>query len=164
MSTKYLLPCTCGTEMTVEPRQAGEMVTCACGREIEVPTLRGLEQLKSSEATPDVRSSWGPKQGLAFIGALITVAALGFAAYAYATRPKPDVAFVREVMEATTPANSLLLWQVVRQGVDVGPTPMNVHYARQLASSWRWIYIGMAGAAFGALLTASSLLIEPPRR
>lgn len=164
MSTKYLLPCTCGTETVVEQRQAGELVTCTCGRELEVPTLRGLQQLQTSEITADARSSWGPKQGLAFIGILLTLASLGFAAYAYATRPKLDVTFVRDVMEATTPANSLLLWQVVRQGVDVGPTPMSTLHSRQLASSWRWVYIGLAAAAFGALLTVSSFLIEPSRR
>ena len=163
MSTKYLLPCTCGVETIIDQRQAGELVTCTCGRALEVPTLRGLANLEAAESPAEQRSTWGPKQGLAFIGILLTVAALGFAAYAYVTRPKPDLSYVRRAMDISTPASSLAAWEVVRRGVDVGPTPMSVNFDRRLASSWRWIYVSLGSAALGVLIVVSSLLVETPR-
>lgn len=35
--TTYLLPCSCGREIPIEPRQAGETVSCECGRTSAAP-------------------------------------------------------------------------------------------------------------------------------
>jgi hypothetical protein len=82
MSAQYLLPCSCGQKVRVEPAQAGGQVACACGANLNVPTLRGLKQLEI--APPDeaaVRRSagrqWGPVRGAMFsIGLLVVVISL----------------------------------------------------------------------------------------
>jgi hypothetical protein len=44
--TKYLLPCACGRKLPVEVAQAGEIVRCACGQSVTVPSLRRLRELE----------------------------------------------------------------------------------------------------------------------
>ena len=43
--TTYLLPCSCGREISIEPQQAGETVRCECGRTCSVPTMREVRSL-----------------------------------------------------------------------------------------------------------------------
>lgn len=52
MSQNYRLPCSCGQEIVVQTSQAGQNVTCACGRTVEAPRLRELRLLQPAEATP----------------------------------------------------------------------------------------------------------------
>lgn len=42
---EYLLTCQCGKQHVVSKAQAGESISCSCGKQLEVPTLRGLNQL-----------------------------------------------------------------------------------------------------------------------
>jgi len=46
MKIEYLLPCSCGEKLVVDRSQAGLSKRCTCGRDVTVPTLRGLEQLE----------------------------------------------------------------------------------------------------------------------
>ena len=54
-SMRYLLPCSCGQSVGVEFRQAGGQVRCACGRVLEVPSLRTIRQLEPEVAPPGRR-------------------------------------------------------------------------------------------------------------
>lgn len=45
----YLLPCACGRDLVIQPRQAGEMIRCECGRECAVPRLNEIRRLRSVE-------------------------------------------------------------------------------------------------------------------
>ena len=47
MST-YLLTCDCGKTVPVEIGQAGGQVTCSCGTQLDVPTLRKLRHLPAA--------------------------------------------------------------------------------------------------------------------
>jgi hypothetical protein len=87
MSSQYLLPCSCGQKVRIEPAQAGGQVACSCGARLTVPTLRGLRLLdvappdKSSLGRP-ASGRWGPVQAAMFsIGLLVTVASLIVFAY-----------------------------------------------------------------------------------
>jgi hypothetical protein len=42
---EYLLTCQCGAQHVVSNAQAGESISCSCGEQLEIPTLRGLKQL-----------------------------------------------------------------------------------------------------------------------
>lgn len=42
VSSKYLLPCLCGQQIPIEPRQAGETVACRCGISLQAPTMRKM--------------------------------------------------------------------------------------------------------------------------
>lgn len=45
-----LLRCTCGRDLVVSNSQAGQELTCACGKIVAVPTLRGLAALPLAQA------------------------------------------------------------------------------------------------------------------
>ena len=80
MTTKYLLPCSCGQEVPVEAAMAGALIRCACGKELEVPTMQHVRHLKvapqeASKGPP--ASSWGNRQRVALIG--VTFLLLGLA-------------------------------------------------------------------------------------
>jgi hypothetical protein len=77
----YLLPCSCGQKLPVSVRHAGHMIRCACGAQLEVPTLRGLRQLEPAEARPQAGRTWGGRQQLAFVLATVAGASLVVAAY-----------------------------------------------------------------------------------
>lgn len=68
MSTHYLLPCDCGTAQAVTTQQAGQTVTCQCGRVLSVPALRGLRQLATQtiEPTHGKNASWSLGRGISF--------------------------------------------------------------------------------------------------
>ena len=84
MSQEYLLPCTCGQQLRVAPAQAGGQVSCACGRSVAVPTLRGLRELKPApEAAPaKTVAGWSPVHGAIFAAGLL-LAAAGLAVLVY---------------------------------------------------------------------------------
>ncbi len=77
----YLLPCSCGKSVPVEPAQAGRQVVCACGQELEVPALRKLRHLSTGEPAPEQvrRKPWNPRKGV-MTAALVVSALLGAAA------------------------------------------------------------------------------------
>ena len=42
---KYLLPCPCGQAVEIELGQAGQTVTCTCGKSLAVPTMMQIKEL-----------------------------------------------------------------------------------------------------------------------
>ena len=165
----YLLPCPCGREIPVETTQAGEQITCECGESLEVPTMRDLRVLKRAEAPAAAArpaSTWGARQAVLLLGALITLAAVAAVAVTiyryqtYQTRPK--------ILDADelTPFGTWLLWQQdLRPGIErpfVWQQPLEraqKRYKRRLD------IIGVL-AGIGVLTMICSLLIpkQGPRR
>lgn len=45
----HLLTCECGLSHRVGRSQAGQQISCECGKELQVPTLRGLSELPLAE-------------------------------------------------------------------------------------------------------------------
>ena len=89
--TTYLLPCACGRENPVEPRQAGETVRCVCGRACTVPTMREVRALRptvDAPATPGrARPAWGNPQRLLVVGIVVLLLAAAGAAIEYRQLP-----------------------------------------------------------------------------
>lgn len=74
MAKSFLLPCKCGSKITVVPSQAGDTVACGnCGEKLPVPTLRELNQLETVEnlapakvdRREESRRSWSGWRGFA---------------------------------------------------------------------------------------------------
>ena len=88
MSKQYLLPCSCGNQIVVEPTQAGETLSCSCGQQLVAPTLRQMRTLAPAQPTSAQRPSRaahpaprGRFRGLGFgISFLVLILALGIAA------------------------------------------------------------------------------------
>lgn len=59
MADRFNLPCPhCAATNPVERRHAGQSIDCRqCGQSIEVPTLRGLQQLSPAAAGPSAKSA-----------------------------------------------------------------------------------------------------------
>ena len=104
MSTKYLLPCpSCQHTSEVDAGQAGDRITCSCGAQVDVPTLRGLRALQPATA-PDKAaakpaSNWGLRQGLMLFGSVVLLVGLLPAAYLYIRKvdaPQLDIALTIE--------------------------------------------------------------------
>ena len=168
MAIQYLLPCPdCGQNLKVELSQAGETVGCACGRGVDVPTMRGLRQLPiveetraAAEAEAQAQSrQWGPRQGLILIGALILLAGLAAAVYFMRTYPEP--AYTRdEVAEITSQqiqdsplTKTWIYWKDLEEnGITAAPTPPELDFAERVALANQRLAIAFGVAGIGLLL------------
>lgn len=157
-NTKYLLPCSCGQEIPVELAQAGQEVRCVCGTVLEVPTLQGLRALKRApvEMPAGPRSTWGLRQQLLLVGAMITVASLVVAGYFHVNRPRMID------LNTVSPMHSWVVWQELRLGVRFH-SPEIDQYNAIVAAHSRWMGVVGAFAALGLLTMASSLLVPKKR-
>lgn len=123
----YLLPCTCGRKVPVSTRHAGQTVRCACGAELEVPTLRGLGELERAEpAGAAPRGHWGDRQRVAFAFAVGAVLSLGAAAFmAVRMPPKLELAVVE--VDTDTPIGDVYdLYLDLQRGIDVDPPQLSM--------------------------------------
>lgn len=169
--SKYRLPCTCGQSVVVETTQAGETVSCQCGRTLEVPTLRALRQLEPAvedgPARP-TRDTWSIRQGILFgIGLVVLLAGAITAGLSYYQRSQVDTfmpseeiidQWVREVDQ--WPAERLwAFWVEVRDDKlppVLSPHMQRVSHARQLM---RFTWSGIAVSVLGLIVVVSALLI-----
>ncbi len=157
--TKYLLPCSCGREIPVEITKAGQEVQCTCGASVEVPTLQGLRALK--RAAPDAaaprKSTWGLRQQLLLVGAVITVIALVPAGYLYLYRPQMlDI-------DTVSPWHAWRIWLDLRQGLREGMREM-AQFNAMVTAYWRWMAVLGVFATLGLLTMATSLLVPQKKR
>jgi len=161
VSTKYLLPCSCGDRIAVDAAQAGQRVRCSCGAELEVPTLMGLRKLEPSVATPQGPRrnpiAWGPRQALMLLGAIIVILGASWAAWCLASRP-------RFVFDRLAPLDALSLWELLKSGVDAPPAQIERWMAASREYGNLWAGVGWAAAAIGALIFAASFAIPGPSR
>jgi hypothetical protein len=110
----------------VEVGQAGETLTCACGRELKAPTLRGLRELTpvSEDAprkgTPGAPVDWSAGRGVLFsLGLLTFVLALAYGSYHLYVWSGIDVAQIEahdevhadEFVDQMTPVSMLEFWE-----------------------------------------------------
>jgi hypothetical protein len=78
----FLLPCECGTEVSIEKSQAGAHVSCpSCQKRLDVPTIAGIGKLRnipdaSSRPNPEnqLKPRWNPVWG--FFAAICFLVAL----------------------------------------------------------------------------------------
>lgn len=166
MSARYLLPCTCGKEHEVELSQAGIRLACSCGKELAVPTRRGMAQLRPAAAPPVASrrpgEGWTPQKGIAFLGAVISLAALALAVYLLARPPADPLA---DLIRSMQPTDSLEVWQHLRRGVESGNTEVIDNYLKRRETHRLLLaaaaFLGVAGLA---VLATGLALMRKQRR
>ena len=88
----YLLPCSCGRTVGVSTSMAGETVRCACGVDLQVPTLRGLRALPQAGGSgidkAGTTRAWTDRHRVTFVLAVAALAAGAVAAYLAVIRPQ----------------------------------------------------------------------------
>ena len=167
MSSKYLLPCSCGRKIAIQVVQSGQTVECECGRRLDVPTMLQIRSLEpvEEEASPRAHRSWGARQGLVLLGGLIVVAAGCVAAQLYFTRPRPLVAPSQEqVHKAYTGSLSLRQtfeeWEMLRTGPDrFRAERIDQGYGSVCANYRRWMTVAVVIGLLGVACAASGLLV-----
>jgi hypothetical protein len=131
---KYLLPCNCGQNVEVDASQAGLQVVCGCGAKLDVPTMRGLSQLRVAEAPAREASvsqaAWGPGQGSMFLGAVLAICGVIALALVWRTRPQWEVQTQQIVVnvERLSPAQLWEHWQDLRKGLAPPDDPVRKHF------------------------------------
>lgn len=174
MKTSYLLPCSCGKDVPVAANQSGLPVRCECGREMTVPALRGLAGLRQIETDEsadavDASASWGPRQGVVFLGLVILVASLLASLVLWYGRPQPPIPpgfdeWNQTDVDERTPEELLDLWEALREG------PADPEWAQHTATylfaerqfrNWLTLVLGVAGLG---LLVVIGGLVMPSRR
>jgi hypothetical protein len=123
----YLLPCTCGKKLGVTKSQAGQTVRCACGKELEVPTLRGLSELERVGTRSAAQSrQWTNRHRVVFslgVAALVGVLAAGYLAWELPP-PLPKIEMV-EVDETTPFVNLMAVYDELKKGLDGAVPPIS---------------------------------------
>ena len=88
---KYLLPCSCGQSVEVEPGQAGQTVACACGERLIVPSMLQVKELPSAPTQPKPKRAESDALRRTFfvLGIVLLFPALLLAPYLYMWKPEP---------------------------------------------------------------------------
>jgi hypothetical protein len=164
----YLLPCDCGRKIPVEAPQAGEIVTCACGASIEVPTLMGLRALEQVEAPPQpaiIKTTWGAGHRLIFLGALVILAAVVLGVWLFYIRPMDPFANItpeqmKEKSQILSPLQSLHLWDMLdRAGLNPRKRGTEVVFeGQQTQHRIYWWLLGIVSGT-GLVLVAAGIVV-----
>ena len=130
----YLLPCTsCEQSIPVEAVQAGDVVSCDCGAEVAVPTLREIRRLRVAEegqgagsppdGSPAAVTNWSTLQRYLFAtGFLCAAVSAGLAVSAYRSASdieyqevaKLDQLAGEQMIEALTPVGAYEAWKMLQ--------------------------------------------------
>jgi hypothetical protein len=99
---KYLLSCSCGLSVNVEPRQAGQTVVCACGKTLQVPSLSKLKALpvaaENEAPVKAVKKNTGLlRKAFFIIGFVLLVPGIWFFTATLLSPPKPQDVFNKRV-------------------------------------------------------------------
>jgi hypothetical protein len=155
--TAYLLPCSCGRKVAIEPRQAGQSIGCPCGASILAPTMREIRVLEPADRTGAENQGpapWGLPQGLVLLGSCILVLVAGWTAFMVLARPRPPAPFITEIrvadIEAASPARTVQIFrQHLQPGLDPDKSSADKFYDRARFHFWSWAAItaivGLAG-------------------
>jgi len=165
VTTKYLLPCSCGQKIPVHKRQAGQSVQCQCGASLRVPTLLGmaeLEQADADEPAAGASAGWGARHRMALLGAVILLGASValvtlLVTHPPSTDPNLDHALIRQRSQNVTPLHSLHAWRLFRiDGLDPSPDPEHLAFVDRLWKHRLWMAIASAVALVGLGLLAAA--------
>ncbi len=162
MSERYLLPCRCGQQITVEPRQAGETVVCGCGQQLQVPRLRevmALEPAPAESAPPPSAAVWGWRQMIRLIGVILLAASLVIGGVLFLNRPvsqsqRRSPEQLKRYAHKLTPLETWGHWEWAKKGVD---RRVDLQYARKMTSFRIWLGATAALGLIGAGLIITSV-------
>jgi hypothetical protein len=172
MPQQFKLPCPqCSTPHIVSQSQAGESLSCGCGKSLVVPTLRELRTLEPAvEAhTPDGAPDWDIQRGLLFVGGalLITIGAL----ITWRVLPQRQALNIRQPtfqeidfdVQMLTLLQAWEAWEHFRQQkLEFRATPEFLENREQFRELSIYLYVAWALATIGLLLVVGTALW--PRR
>ena len=153
--------------------QAGGAVGCKCGKQLAVPTLRGIRQLEPTVEIVSASSPhWSPTHGLIFAsGMVFACLGLGLLAYHgfyylqlddYAVDQTVDV--IKEYagqLDKITAPEALDLWrtEILGEGIGERQDPPWVAVQIRLREHLRWIKLGAASLGLGVLLAIGAIAV-----
>lgn len=173
--TKRLLPCAfCGKEAEVDSTQAGLQIKCACGADLDVPTMRGLKDLRPAAVQPTApsRAKWEPWNGLLFVSAVIIVIG-GIMLVANVGRPitGPPPSEIKADYAKTNmpPGDTMLDWYMLRGGIEMPEKTVlgdylegkAIRYRQLIEDRKRWAAVGGLVSLVGLVLLGVSFVIRP---
>jgi hypothetical protein len=155
---KYLLPCpACGRQITVETGQAGQILQCGCGKQVDVPTIRGMRELETVVEESVSRSGWNRRRGFMFVGGVVAVIGLLLAGYVWIVWPSiDDAAAIGRELHSMPPFASFLRLQSLEPPLP-SPALERAESAPQLAPSKK-LLIQMEGAGPQSLTPQQTLV------
>jgi hypothetical protein len=153
----YLLPCDCGAKTPVSTAHAGNTVSCVCGADLHVPTLRGLRDLPTvSQAGAKTARAWEDRHRVAFLLLLVSLVCLGVAVYLRVVMPAaPAPPQPEEIAWAVNNATPGQLFGFSANMIEhgLGPPPdVQVYNTRRIMYWGIGLVVALAATAqFGAL-------------
>lgn len=145
-------------------------MTCECGSELIVPTIRGLNELESVEVEqPRRQGEWDSRRALMLLGGLLAVIGLGLGAYRQAFAPQDPLTpavierSIRVNREAVRNSNLEQLWAMwssMKEGLDRTPIPEVELFKANAARNRRWMWVMYGVGAAGLALIAGGLAMR----
>ncbi len=155
MRAKYLLPCSCGEKIAVEAAQAGQTVRCACGAELDVPTMSSITSLEQVEPEAEAgpsrpESAWGRREAWILLGTVVLL--VGVTLLVWLQWSQPRLIDTRTM----SPIESWGLWNELRFGANRDPSPGAKWFAKMLSSNRNWTVVAFSLIVLGTLVTVGS--------
>jgi len=163
VSARYQLPCSCGRQIVVEPRQAGEAMVCSCGASLQVPTLLEMRSLEPVPALAEPRpsdSGWGGRHRLLLLGGVFVSVAMVAGVWLSLNPPLSSVGTVspetiQQTAQTLTPAQTWAIWKRMEQGLD---RRVDREYAAAMVFFRIWQGVTVAVALIGVVLVVMGIL------
>jgi len=177
MAQTYLLTTPDGEEVHVESSQAGETITTASGKTVEVPTLRELRKLPlvEKEEAP-VRRQWSVGQSiLLVVGLLLMLGCSVSSVLLYQITPLESLDKAREVpieliegdVDQWTMQNQLDFWAFASSGQALSDMRGNATGERYVLdvfeSRQTFLILSIAGVVLGLILMGSAFAFPGER-
>ena len=125
MSAKYLLPCRCGRQIVVEPREAGQTSLCPCGNSLPIPAMLEMSRLEPApvETSPSAEGPWGWQHRLLLLGATLLAAAILGGLLLHWKRPIApidaiDPRAIQYSANKLSPLQTWHYWSLMKQDLD----------------------------------------------
>jgi hypothetical protein len=161
---KYLLPCSCGQEMMVETRQAGETIVCVCGSPLQIPTLleiTALESARDEAALPPLTTAWGMHNRLVLLGSIVAGLAVIALIGLNVERPVSRFSGIDPYQiwlsaRAMPPVQAWDVWQDMKKGLD---RRTDERYAAAMVRFHIWEGVVAGVAVIGVALIAAGMFL-----
>jgi hypothetical protein len=175
----HLLPCTsCQQSIPVETSQAGGVVSCECGAEIAVPTLREIRRLPKGEepqaaSAAGGKAAWSSAQGSLFaLGFVIAALAAGSAGYYYLAASRIETSALssedklvgEQVIDSLTAGQAYEAWKMLRiEGIGDQQKPEYVEQEEKKIRYQARSRIALVVLVVGFLTMGLGMFIARPR-